>query len=357
MEPMVAGAETDTDPRWSSIAARDAAADGRFVYAVTTTGVYCRPSCGSRLAKPENVRFFQDGPEARDGGFRACLRCRPDEAPLSQDHAGRIALACRAIEAAETAPSPERLARIAELSPSHFHRVFKAVTGLTPKGYADAHRARRVREELARPDTNVTEAIYESGFNSSGRFYEAADGVLGMKPTAFRAGGARTEIRFAVGECSLGSILVAQSERGICAILIGDDPDALARNLQDRFPKARLIGQDSGFEALVARVVGLVEAPGIGHDLPLDIRGTAFQERVWRALADIPAGTTSTYAEIAKRIGMPGSVRAVGTACGANAIAVAIPCHRVVRSDGGLSGYRWGVERKRTLLDRERAAR
>lgn len=344
------------DPRWASIVARDPAADGGFVYGVRTTGIYCRPSCGSRRARPENVRFFGEAREAEENGFRACLRCRPNVAGDPRDHAALAAAACREIETAEEAPSPERLARMAGLSPSHFHRVFKAATGLTPKSYADAQRARRVRGELGRPENSVTSAIYESGFNSSGRFYEAADAVLGMTPTQFRTGGARTEIRFAVGECSLGSILVARSGRGVCAILIGDDPDALARDLQDRFPQARLIGGDADFEALVARVVGLVEAPGIGHDLPLDIRGTAFQERVWRALADIPAGATATYAEVARRIGMPGAVRAVGAACGANAIAVAIPCHRVVRSDGALSGYRWGVERKRALLDRERAA-
>ena len=218
-----------------------------------------------------------------------------------------------------------------------------------------AHRAERVREELSRSGTTVTEAIYGAGFNSGGRFYETADQVLGMTPTDYRAGGATTEIRFAVGECSLGSILVARSEKGVCAILLGDDPDALARDLQDRFPHARLVGGDAGFEDLVAKVVGLVEAPAIGLDLPLDIRGTAFQQRVWQALREIPAGATASYAEIAERIGSPRSIRAVAQACAANPLAVAIPCHRVVRTDGALSGYRWGVERKRTLLDRERA--
>jgi AraC family transcriptional regulator, regulatory protein of adaptative response / methylated-DNA-[protein]-cysteine methyltransferase len=209
-----------------------------------------------------------------------------------------------------------------------------------------------VREALARSGT-VTDAIYDAGYNSNGRFYEGSDALLGMTPTRYRDGGADTEIRFAIGQCALGAILVAQSERGVCAIALGDDPDALARELQDRFPKARLIGGDPGFEQLVAQVVGFVEAPGVGLDLPLDVRGTAFQQRVWQALREVPPGRTASYADIAQRIGRPKSVRAVAQACGANVLAVAIPCHRVVRSDGGLSGYRWGVERKRALLARE----
>jgi len=209
-----------------------------------------------------------------------------------------------------------------------------------------------MRTELERSST-VTEAIYSAGYSSNGRFYEKSNQVLGMTPTNYRAGGANTEIRFAIGECSLGSILVAASRRGVCAILLGDDPDALARDLQDRFPRADLIGGDARFEQLVAKVVAFVEAPGLGLDLPLDVRGTAFQQRVWQALREIPAGATVSYAEIAKRIGAPKAVRAVAQACAANALAVAIPCHRVVRNDGGLSGYRWGVDRKRALLDRE----
>ena len=226
---------------------------------------------------------------------------------------------------------------------------------MTPRDYAIAHRAKRIRGALAQPGTTVTAAIYDAGFNSSGRFYESSNAVLGMTPTDYRAGGANTGIRFAIGECSLGSILVARSERGVCAILLGDDPDALARDLQDRFPHARLIGGEAGFEELVAKVVGFVEAPALGLDLPLDVRGTAFQQRVWQALREIPAGRTASYSDIAKRIGAPKSVRAVAQACAANAIAVAIPCHRVVRIDGALSGYRWGVARKRALLERETA--
>jgi AraC family transcriptional regulator, regulatory protein of adaptative response / methylated-DNA-[protein]-cysteine methyltransferase len=346
----------ERDPRWRAVVARDPAADGTFFYAVRSTGIYCRPSCASRQAKPENVEFHATRAEAERAGFRPCKRCKPDRAARHEQHAAVVAEICRVIETAEEPPALADLARRAGMSAYHFHRVFKAVTGVTPKAYANAHRAKRVRDELARPDTSVTAAMYDAGFNSNARFYATSNAILGMKPRDYRAGGANTEIRFAIGECSLGSILVARSERGVCAILLGDDPDALARELQDRFPQARLIGGDADFEALVARVVGFVEAPGLGLDLPLDVRGTAFQQRVWQALRAIPAGKTASYAEIARRIGAPKSVRAVAQACAANTIAVAIPCHRVVRNDGALSGYRWGVERKSALLQREAAA-
>lgn len=344
--------ETQKDPRWAAVLARDARADGEFYYSVKTTGVYCRPSCASRPPRPENVRFHATREEAEQAGFRPCKRCRPDEPPLMEQHAARVAEACRLIEHAETLPGLDALARHAGLSLYYFHRVFKAVTGLTPKAYAAAHRAQRLRHGLARSAT-VTEAIFGAGYNSSSRFYEKADEVLGMTPSRYRAGGADTEIRFAIGECSLGAILVASSARGVCAILLGDDPDALARELQDRFPRSHLIGGDREFEQRVAQVVGFIEAPAIGLDLPLDIRGTAFQQRVWQALREIPAGATASYREVARRIGSPKAVRAVAQACAANTLAVAIPCHRVVRSDGALSGYRWGVERKRALLERE----
>jgi AraC family transcriptional regulator, regulatory protein of adaptative response / methylated-DNA-[protein]-cysteine methyltransferase len=345
-------AATVADPRWAAVLARDMTADGDFVYSVGTTGVYCRPSCASRRARPEHVAFHQTTADAERAGFRPCLRCRPDQPPLVEQHAATVARLCRFIESADQAPSLEALAQEAGLSVYHLHRLFKAATGLTPKAYAAAHRARRVRAELGRSDT-VTEAIYGAGYNSNGRFYAQSNDVLGMTPSRYRAGGADTDIRFAIGECSLGAILVAASEIGVCAILIGDDPDALAHDLKDRFPRAKLIGGDAAFERLVAKVVGLVEAPAVGLDLPLDVRGTAFQQRVWQALRDIPAGRTLSYADLARRIGAPKSVRAVAQACGANPLAVAIPCHRVVRNDGALAGYRWGVERKRTLLERE----
>jgi len=344
--------ETIKDPRWQSIVTRNQKADGSFVYSVKTTGVYCRPSCAARLARPENVSFYDTGADARQAGFRPCKRCKPDEQSLSAQHQEKIAAVCRMIESAEQEPTLQQLAESAGLSTYHFHRLFKSITGLTPKAYATAHRAKKMRMELA-GGSSVTEAIFEAGFGSSSRFYEKSNGVLGMTPTDFRQGGAKVDIKFAIGECSLGSILVAQSARGICAILMGDDPEELARDLQDRFPNANLKGADSEFERLVAKVVGFVESPGIGLDLPLDVRGTAFQQRVWQALRKIPAGTTVSYSELAKRIGAPKAVRAVAGACAANALAVAIPCHRVVRNDGEVSGYRWGVERKRTLLKKE----
>lgn len=337
---------------WNAVKSRDRAFDGTFFYSVATTGVYCRPSCAARLAKRENVAFHASCAEAERAGFRACKRCKPNERSLYERYAAKVADACRSIEEAEEAPKLDELARVAGLSPYHFHRVFKDITGVTPKAYAVAHRQKRLRANLQRSRT-VTEAIFEAGFNSSGRFYADSDEVLGMSPREFRAGGVGAEMRFAVGECSLGAILVASSSKGVAAIMFGDDPEALVHDLEDRFPNAILIGGDSAFEEVMAKVVGLVEAPEVGLDLPLDVRGTAFQHRVWQALRDIPVGTTATYSEIASRIGMPKAVRAVASACAANKIAVAIPCHRVVRNDGSLSGYRWGVERKRKLLDRE----
>lgn len=344
----------DADPRWQSVVNRDATCDGQFVYAVKTTGIYCRPSCPSRLAKPQNVGFYSTPADAETAGYRACQRCRPKDASLAVHHAEIVAEACRRLEESEETPTLSALAAALDMSPFYFHRVFKSITGLTPKAYGAAHRANKVREHLADRRTSVTAAIYDAGYNSNSRFYEKSNEVLGMTPTAFRAGGTDADIHFAIGECSLGSILVARSDKGICSILLGDDPDALARDLQDRFPKANLIGGDPAYEDLVATVVGFVEAPGIGLDLPLDVRGTAFQQRVWQALREIPGGATVSYAEIARRIGNPKSVRAVAQACAANNIAVAIPCHRVVKNDGALSGYRWGVERKSALLDRER---
>lgn len=340
------------EDRWAAVRHRDRRADGVFYYSVSTTGVYCRPSCAARLARRENVRFHASPEAAERAGFRPCKRCRPNEPALAAQRAAAVAKACRLIEAAEEMPSLDALAEAAGMSRFHFHRVFKTVTGITPKAYAAAHRAQRVRDELSRSDT-VTEAIYGAGFNSNGRFYATSSDMLGMTPTSFRTGGNGASIRFAIGQCSLGSILVAATEKGICAISLGDDPETLLRDLQDRFPKARLIGGDAGFERMVAKVVGFVEAPAVGLDLPLDLRGTAFQQRVWQALRQIPAGATVSYGEIAGRIGAPKAVRAVAQACASNAIAVAIPCHRVVRNDGALSGYRWGVERKRALLERE----
>ncbi len=347
--------ETEAE-RWEAVAHRDTAADGCFVYSVATTGVYCRPSCPSRPARRENVAFHIDPDAAERAGFRPCKRCRPDEIGLAERHARLVAEACRQIDEAETAPSLDDLASGAGLSPFHFHRLFKRLTGVTPKAYAAARRAERARIELAGAGS-VTEAIYGAGYSGSGRFYAEAPAVLGMTPSAFRKGGDRAQIRFAVGVCSLGHVLVAATEKGICAIRLGDDPQTLLEELQDSFPRAELIGADADFERTVATVVAHVEQPTTALDLPLDVRGTAFQRRVWEALRAIPAGRTMSYADVAAAIGAPSAVRAVAGACAANSLALAIPCHRVVRTDGSLSGYRWGVERKRELLAREAVSR
>jgi AraC family transcriptional regulator, regulatory protein of adaptative response / methylated-DNA-[protein]-cysteine methyltransferase len=343
------------DARWDAIVSKDKRADGQFYFSVRTTGIYCRPSCPARPARRKNVAFHLSCEAAEAAGFRACKRCRPREASQSERDAALIARACSLIEKSD---QPLRLATLAAasgLSPFHFHRVFKAGTGVTPKAYADAHRADRVRKALPSSRT-ITDAIYDAGFNSNGRFYASSAQVLGMTPGRYRSGGERVQIRFAIGECSLGAILVAATDKGVCAILMGSDPDALVRQLQDRFAKAEFIGGDAKFEALVAKVIGFVEQPRLGLDLPLDVRGTAFQQRVWRALRQIGVGKTASYGEIAARIGRPKSIRAVAQACAANLIAVAIPCHRVIRTDGQLSGYRWGVQRKRALLEREKRA-
>ncbi|MNZ35019.1 Bifunctional transcriptional activator/DNA repair enzyme Ada [compost metagenome] len=344
---------TTDEQRWQAVYTRDAAAAGHFVYAVRTTGIYCQPGCKSRMAKRENVEFFTAAAAAQAAGYRPCRRCQAK--PSSIRRCELVARACRLLETPDNPPGVGQLGAQLGVSPYHLHRLFKAATGLTPKAYATAFRARRLRERLGEGKTSVTDAIFDAGYNSNSRFYESADQRLGMRPRQYRAGGAGMAIHFAVGQCSLGAILVAQSEKGICAILLGDAPEALLEQLQDQFPNARLIGGDAEYERLVAQVVGFVEAPALGLDLPLDVQGTAFQERVWQALREVPLGGRVSYTEIAERIGAPKAVRAVAMACAANRIAVAIPCHRVVRRDGDISGYRWGVERKRQLLERETA--
>ncbi|MBZ5634060.1 MAG: bifunctional DNA-binding transcriptional regulator/O6-methylguanine-DNA methyltransferase Ada [Acidobacteriia bacterium] len=341
--------------RWEAVIHREKNADGNFFYSVKTTGVYCRPSCPARLARRENVAFYLTPRDAERAGFRACKRCKPNDPTAHGEQAAIVAQACKLIVDAEEPLSLDALAGAVGMSPWHFHRVFKSMTGLTPKVYATAHRAKRMREELSRHGT-VTSAIYNSGFNSNGRFYAESNQRLGMKPTEFKAGGEGATIRFAVGECSLGSILVAASDLGICSIALGNDPHTLVRELQDRFPNAELIGGDEQFERMVARVVAFVENPSAGLELPLHVQGTAFQQRVWKALSEIPCGTTCTYAELAKKLGQPNATRAVARACAANTLAVAIPCHRVVQTNGSLSGYRWGIERKQKLLQVENAS-
>jgi len=371
-----AAARVLVDPRWAALCTRDPAAEGQFVYAVRSTGIYCRPTCPSRRPRPENVAFYADPVAARAAGFRPCLRCHPDQPPLAQRQADLVAGLCRFIASADTLPTLDELAARAGLSPHHLHRLFQTHTGLTPRAYARAHRAERLRSGLgqgveisavtghdcpgSRPADNsptITDALYAAGYNASSRFYAEADQVLGMAPRRFRAGGVAEEIRFAIAATSLGALLVARSSRGLCAILLGDDPAALAADLQQRFPQARLLGdgpQQPDFEAWVAQVVGLVEQPRQGLALPLDLRGTVFQHRVWQALQAIPPGETRSYTEIAQALGLPKAVRAVAAACAANPLAVAVPCHRVVRSDGGLAGYRWGLERKARLQQREK---
>ena len=341
------------DPRWAAIIARDAAADGRFVYSVKTTGVYCRPSCPARRARfSQNVSFYATCADAERAGYRPCLRCKPNGESPSEHVANKIAAVCRLIENSEEKLTLRSLAESVSWSPYHMHRVFKASTGVTPAQYAAAHRGKRVRRTL-REEQTVTDAIYAAGYSSSSRFYEASANLLGMTPSHYRDGGRGAEISFATSKCSLGAILVARSERGVCCILLGDDPQTLIQDLSTRYPAANIERADKGFDQLVRDVVRLVESPGSAMDLPLDIQGTAFQRRVWQALRAIPAGTTASYSDVARRIGTPGSARAVAQACAANPLAVAIPCHRVVGKDGSLSGYRWGVGRKRLLLDRE----
>lgn len=339
--------------RFDAIARRDRNAG--FVYSVRSTRVYCLPCCPSRRARRENIAFHAGATEAEAAGFRPCRRCRPDLPPGTHPHRDAVIAACRLIERADPLPALAELAASSGLSPHHFHRVFSAVTGVTPRHYAASVKAARMRGGLAGAGS-VTEALYDAGFNAASRFYAQADAMLGMTPRRWRQEGQGETIRFAAGTCALGQILVAASAHGICAVDLGDDAEALVRALQDRFARAVLVAADAGFEHQVARIVGLIEAGSDTSDLPLDIRGTAFQHRVWQELRTIPRGETASYAELAARIGAPQAVRAVAGACAANRIAVLIPCHRIVRGDGALSGYRWGMARKQALLQREGAA-
>jgi AraC family transcriptional regulator, regulatory protein of adaptative response / methylated-DNA-[protein]-cysteine methyltransferase len=341
------------DNRLAAVRARDASADGQFVYSVSTTGIYCRPSCASRPARSEHIVFHRSAADAERAGFRACKRCRPEHIGKPQDaNTTLIEGICRLIEESESAPSLAELAAHSGLSSSYLHRLFKATLGVTPKRYIDAERKKRLVAQL-RDDVSVTRAIYGSGFNSSSRFYEQAEHMLGMTPTKFKRGAAGEAIHFAVRECSLGQVLVAASTRGVCTITLGDDPNELTQDLKRNFSSAELISADSAFEQVVARVVSAVEHPAMPVEIPLDIRGSAFQCRVWDALRTIRPGCKRTYAQVASEIGDPKAVRAVARACASNRLAVVIPCHRVVRSDGGLAGYRWGVERKQALLEAE----
>ena len=345
------------ETRYAAVVAREASFDGTFFYAVRTTGVYCKPSCASRTPKRENVSFHATQDAAETAGFRACQRCHP-QAGWHDLHTDVVTAVCRLIDEAiateRPTPTLDALAVRTGLSPYHLHRVFRKVTGITPRGYAAGVRAMRMRETLEDRRT-ITAAMHDAGYSSTSRFYEQSTQRLGMTPARVRSGGAGETVRFAVGQTSLGAILVAATAKGICTIHLGDDPEALVHTLEERFPKATLVGDDADFADVVATVVGFVESPRNGLDLPLDIRGTAFQERVWKALCNIEFGRTVTYAQLAQAIGQPSAVRAVASACAANELAIAIPCHRVVRATGALSGYRWGVERKAAILDSEGA--
>ena len=354
-KPAPAAPYASPEQRWQAIVERDPLADAHFVYAVLSTGTYASPSTTARRPKAENVRYFDTPEQAQAAGFRPSRHRHADRQYQAQKHQQAVTQACRLIEAADKAPSLDELALAVGLSPYHFHRVFKAQTGLTPRGYAQAHRSRRLRHQLDDPQASITQAIYDAGYGAQSRFYEESQALLGMQASAFRKSGQGATIRFAIAQCSLGALLVAESERGICAIALGDEPESLLMDLQDRFSAAQLIGADTQFNQRVAQVVAMVEQPSLGLDLPLDIQGTAFQQRVWEILRSIPAGQTLTYTDVAQRMGQPRAVRAVARACATNTLAIAIPCHRVVRQDGDLAGYRWGLDRKRTLLERERS--
>ncbi len=345
-------ASPDPDLRWDAVLARDPAFDGQFVYVVRTTGVVCRPSCPSRTARREHVLFFDTLDAARAAGFRACKRCKPDDAPLERRHSQAVLAACRALEASESGIALAVLARSAGLSAHHFQRVFKRVAGLSPKAYFKAVQARRVQQALTAAAT-VTDAIYAAGFNTAGRFYEGAGTALGMAPQAYRRGGVGEQVAYTVAACSLGRVIVAATTKGVCAIELGDSDGELLERLRQRFPHARVAPADARLCQWVAAVLSYIEHPHGLLDLPLDIQGTVFQRQVWQALRAIPSGSTVSYAALAAVIGRPSAARAVAQACASNPLAVAVPCHRVVRGDGQLAGYRWGVARKAELLRRE----
>ena len=338
--------------RWRAIAARDSAADGAFVFAVRTTGVYCRPSCPARAARRENVRFFDTCEAAEREGFRPCRRCTPQRARAQTPLAAAVAHACRTIERSERAPSLDALAVESGYSVAHFHRAFRRITGLTPRAYAEAHRLAKLRDELAAGE-GVSSAIAGAGFASSSRVYARGRAALGMTPREYRNRGHEQQIRYAIASTDLGVLLVAATDKGVCSIELGGSRAELEQRLRARFAAAELVDADPALAAHVAKIVAYLDDPASALDLPLDVRGTAFQHRVWQALQKIPAGARTNYSEVAKVVGAPGSVRAVARAIASNPVALVVPCHRVIAKDGSLSGYRWGVERKAALLERE----
>ena len=342
----------DTDERrWQAVCERDTGADGQFVFAVLTTGVCCRPSCRSRRALRENVRFYPDVDTAQAAGFRPCKRCQPENSDPQQQKVEKVAAACRLLEQ-ETPITLEALARQLAVSPFHFHRLFKSVTGMTPKAWQQAWRARRLREALGQ-GAKITDAALSAGFPDNSSYYQQADAALGMTGRQFRRGGENMDITWVCGDGPLGRCLVVESERGICAVLPGDNDSSLYDQLASLFPNARLHPGDEVFRLRVAQVFSHLNDHRQPFSLPLDLRGTAFQLQVWQALRQIPAGETRSYRQVAQSMGRPRAVRAVASACAANKLALVIPCHRVVREDGALSGYRWGTARKALLLARE----
>lgn len=343
---------TSDAQRWAAVETRDARADGQFVFAVVTTKIFCRPTCPARRAHRPNVRFFETCAEAESAGFRACLRCDPKGASPGEREAEAIARACRLIESAEEIPDLDTLAATAGLSRFHFHRLFKKNLGVTPRQYAVAHRSGRVRSSLQKTNT-VTEAIYGAGFNSSSRFYENSTRTLGMTPRDFKSGGHGHTVRYSTSSCPLGMLLVAGTERGICSVILGNDAETVEQELRVFFPHASIEKADKDFRDAVKTLIRHLNDPAQPVNLPLDIRGTAFQQKVWQALREIPTGETASYSEVARRIGNPAAVRAVARACATNRIAIAIPCHRVIGLKGSLTGYRWGVDRKKQLLAKE----
>lgn len=342
----------DEASRWNALINREQLAEGVFYYAVKTTGVFCRPGCASRLPKRENVEFFDTCEEAERAGYRPCKRCKPGSTAPQEHLLKLIIQACRSIEESVTPPPLDKLAKDAGLSPWHFHRLFKEIIGITPKQYGASLQGQRFRHSL-KTEKSVTAAIYDAGFSSSSRAYDTARNRLAMPPSTYLNGSKGVMIRYGVARCFLGWIIVAATDHGICAIEFGNDPETLRSQVRACFPKAQFQEADPAFASVVKQVIAFIEVPGAGIDLPLDIQGTAFQARVWHALRQIPPGSTISYADLAERIGAPEAVRAVAQACAANKLAVAVPCHRVVRSDGKLSGYRWGAERKHVLLIRE----
>jgi AraC family transcriptional regulator of adaptative response/methylated-DNA-[protein]-cysteine methyltransferase len=341
------------DPRWALLLARDESADGQFVYSVSSTGVYCRPSCRARRPRPEHVAFHDSASAAERLGFRACKRCRPHQASRREQASAEVAALCRLIDGSEDPPTLAQLAAHIGRSRFETQRRFKAVTGISPKAYAQAARADRLRQSLS-AQKPVTEALYAAGFGSSSRLYEASAALLGMTPRQYRAGGSDQTIAFAVGRSTLGWVLVAATEKGLCAVWLGDDRMRLLAELGERFPRAQIVEGRDDLALRLDAVLRRIDDPAANiPSLPIDIRGTAFQQRVWQALQQIPSGQTRSYRQIACAVGQPRASRAVAQACARNPLAVLIPCHRVVREGGALSGYRWGVARKQALLQAE----